>query len=80
MRYGNLPEDHVVLSSQFDCLNLHLPSPSQNVFSPAPQDVSRRHISQSFVIAPVVVVADEGHDGRLQVRGQLIGHLVYVPL
>ena len=32
------------------------------------------------MIAPVVVVADEGHNGRLQVGGQLIGHLVYVAL
>ena len=32
------------------------------------------------MIAPVVVVVDEGHDRRLQVGGQLIWHLVCVPL
>ena len=29
-----------MLSSPFDCLSLHLPSPSQYLFSPAPQHMS----------------------------------------
>ena len=32
------------------------------------------------MIAPLVVVADEGHNGRLQVGGQFMGQLVRVPL
>ena len=36
LRYGKLSEGPVVLSSPFDCLSLHLPSPSQYVFSLAP--------------------------------------------
>ena len=36
--------------------------------------------AQGLVVAPVVVVADEGCDSRLEVGGQLIGHLVYVAL
>ena len=55
-----------MLSSSLDCLNLHLPYPSQHVFSPAPEDVRGRHVAQGLVIAPVIVVADEGHDSCLQ--------------
>ena len=66
-RSGELPEGPVVASSPFDCLGLHLPSPAQYVFSPAPQHVRGRHVAQGLVVTPVVVVADEGHDGRLQV-------------
>ena len=32
------------------------------------------------MIAPIVVVADEGRDCRLEVGRQLIRHLVYIPL
>ena len=64
LRCGELPEGPVVLSSLFDCLSLHLPSPSQYVFTPAPQHVRGCDVSQGLVVAPVVVVADEG---RLQV-------------
>ena len=49
-----------MLSSLFDCLSLHLPSPSQYVFTHAPQHVRECHVPQGLVIAPVVVVADEG--------------------
>ena len=66
-RSGELPEGPVVASSPFDCLSLHLPSPAQYVFTPAPQHVGGRHVAQGLVITPVVVVADEGHDGRLEV-------------
>ena len=32
------------------------------------------------MIAPVVVVADESRDSRLQIVGQFVWYLVYVPL
>ena len=57
-RSGELPEGPVMASSPFDCLGLHLPSPAQYVFSPAPQHVGGRHVAQGLVVTPVVVVAD----------------------
>ena len=33
----------------------------------SPEDARRRHFAQGLVVAPVVVVADEGDDGRLQI-------------
>ena len=32
------------------------------------------------MVAPVIVIIDEGCDGRLEVGGQLIGRLVHIPL
>ena len=69
-----------MLSSPFDGLGLHILPESQYVFSPALEDIRGRHVPQGLVIAPAVVVADEGHDGHLQVWGHLIGQLVHVPL
>ena len=79
-RNSRLPEGFVVASTVIYSLELNLPSPLQYLFSPAPQDVRRRDVSQGLVIAPVVVLADEGGYSRLQAGGQLMGHLVHVPL
>ena len=38
-----------------DCLSLHLPSPSQYLFTPVPQHVRGCHVPQGLVIALVVV-------------------------
>ena len=47
-------------------------SSSENGFGPAKVDIRRRQVLQAFVIAPVVVMVDEGLDVRPEVPRQIV--------
>ena len=64
-RSHGLPDLPVVGTPPFARLSLHLTSLSQLAYSSNPENFRGRHIPQGLVIAPVVVVADEGYDSRL---------------
>jgi hypothetical protein len=52
--------------------------PIWNLFSPGERH--QGHITQSFVVATVVIVIDEIVDGLLQVKGHLIRYLIHLLL
>jgi hypothetical protein len=43
------------------------------------EDISWRHVAQCLVVSAVVVVVDEVGEGLLQLAGEFIGDLVYLP-
>ena len=47
-------------------------SSSENRFGPAKVDIRRRQVLQAFVIAPVVVMVDEGLDVCPEVPRQIV--------
>ena len=59
-------------SSFLKCLPFDDFSSSENGFGPAKVDIRRRQVLQAFVIAPVVVMVDEGLDMRPEVPRQIV--------
>ena len=69
----------IVQSSSLYRSDLNLLPSLQDLFSPAVQDVGRGHVAQRFVIPPIVVVAHEVGDGRIQACRSVVWDLVNIP-
>ena len=69
----------IVQSSSLYRSGLNLLPSLQDLFLPTVQDVGRGHVAQRLVISPIVVVAHEVGDGRIQVCRSIVWDLVHIP-
>ncbi len=69
----------IVQSSSLYRSGLNLLPSLQDLFLPTVQDVGRGHVAQRFVIPPIVVVAHEVGDGRIQGCRSVVWDLVHIP-
>ena len=58
LEFRKLPEGSCCAVLPFDCLSLYIPSPSQYVLQPTPQQIGGRHVAQGVVVTFVLVEAD----------------------
>jgi len=63
----------VVVSATINCLYSHLLPALQNLLSPTIKYISWCHITESLMVATIVIVVDEVSDSLIQLAGELIG-------